>query len=163
MALVLAFSFGFYGLIRKVAAVEPLGGLFIETGLLTPVALGYLLYLHAQSSAAFGQLTPNTDLLLVGTGLITTLPLLWFNNAARRLPLTVLGFFQYLAPTVSFLLAVFVYDEMFTPAHGVTFGLIWVAITLFSLDTILVRRRAWVWRDLESRPARSKGVNHEVK
>lgn len=142
VALVLAFSFGFYGLMRKQLPVKPVQGLFVETLLMLPAALGYLLWLATVGRGSFLHGSTSTDALLVGTGLVTALPLLWFINAARRMPLSTLGFFQYLAPSMSFLLAVFVYGEPFTPAHAVAFVSIWLGLALFSTDAILWQRRA---------------------
>lgn len=148
IAIVLAVCFAFYGVIRKKVAVPAFSGLLIETTLLLPVALGYLLWLAAQNAGAFGT-GWSISLLLMLAGVVTTLPLLWFTSAAVRLPLSLLGFFQYIAPTVAFVLAVFVYGETFTMAHAVTFACIWLAIILFSLDSWLARKRALVWRAVE--------------
>lgn len=141
IALVLAFSFGLYGLLRKRTDVPVLGGLFIETAFLFPVALGAILWLGSNGHGAFLAGGPKTSLLLVAAGPVTMLPLLWFTQAARRLPLTVLGLFQYLGPTLSFLLAVFVYGEPFTGAHAITFACIWAGLAVFTVDTFRQSRR----------------------
>ena len=135
LALGLAGSFATYGLLRKLARVEALPGLFIETLFLLPIALGLLLVLGTR----FGRIDPTTDLLLVAAGPVTALPLLWFTHAARRLKLSVLGFFQYLSPSCQFLLAVFAFGEHFGPAHYVTFACIWTAIAIFTLAPRLTR------------------------
>ena len=135
LALGLAGSFATYGLLRKLARVEALPGLFIETLFLLPVALGLLLVLGTR----FGRIDTTTDLLLVAAGPVTALPLLWFTHAARRLKLSVLGFFQYLSPSCQFLLAVFAFGEHFGPAHYVTFACIWIAIAIFTLAPRLTR------------------------
>ena len=135
LALGLAGSFATYGLLRKLARVEALPGLFIETLFLLPVALGLLLVLGTR----FGRIDTTTDLLLVAAGPVTALPLLWFTHAARRLKLSVLGFFQYLSPSCQFLLAVFAFGEHFGPAHYVTFACIWTAIAIFTLAPRLTR------------------------
>jgi chloramphenicol-sensitive protein RarD len=109
IALILAFSFGFYGLLRKTMAVDGLVGLTAETTLLLPLALGYLLVLSTQGALVFGHHGFGTDVLLVAAGAVTALPLLWFANAARRLDYATVGFLQYLAPSLQFLLAVSVY------------------------------------------------------
>lgn len=142
VALLLAFSFGFYGLMRKQLPVRPVQGLFVETLLMLPLALGYLLWLTAVGLGTFRHGGGATDWWLVGTGLVTALPLLWFINAARRMPLSTVGFFQYLAPSITFLLAVFVYHEPFTRAHAVAFVSIWLGLVLFSTDAVLWQRRA---------------------
>jgi chloramphenicol-sensitive protein RarD len=141
IALVLAFSFGLYGLLRKRTDVPVLGGLFMETAFLFPVALGAILWLGSSGQGAFLTGGADLSLLLVAAGPVTMLPLLWFTQAARRLPLTVLGLFQYLGPTLSFLLAVFVYGEPFTRAHAVTFGCIWTGLAIFTADSFRQSRR----------------------
>ena len=129
LGLGLAGTFAIYGLLRKIVAVEALPGLFIETAMLFPFAAGALIY-HPGS---FGRIDGVTDLFLILAGPVTFLPLLWFTSAARRLKLGVLGFFQFISPSCQFLLAIFVFGEHFGPAHYVTFGLIWIAITTFAL------------------------------
>ncbi len=140
ISLVLAFSFAFYGLLRKVAPVGPLIGLTVETLLLLPLAGGYLVYLLASGRAAFLSGHPGLDALLVLGGPFTAIPLLWFAAAARRLPLSTIGFIQYLSPTLQFLLAVMVYGEVFNSAKAVAFACIWTALALFAWHS--VRRRA---------------------
>ncbi|HEX4571351.1 MAG TPA: EamA family transporter RarD [Dongiaceae bacterium] len=135
LALGLAGTFATYGLMRKLARVEALPGLFIEALFLLPIALGLLLVLGTR----FGRIDPTTDLLLVAAGPVTALPLLWFTHAARRLKLSVLGFFQYLSPSCQFLLAVFAFGEHFGPAHYVTFACIWTAIAIFTFAPRLAR------------------------
>ena len=141
VALLLAFSFGFYGLMRKQLPVRPVQGLFVETLLMLPAAVGYLLWLATVGRSSFLHGGNATDWWLVGTGVVTALPLLWFINAARRMPLSTVGFFQYLAPSLSLLLAVFVYGEPFTRSHGVAFVSIWLGLVLFSTDAVLWQRR----------------------
>ena len=135
IALVLAGTFGFYGLLRKTAKVDAPVGLTVETTLLLPLALAYLTYVGVEGELAFGARSRWTDLLLVLAGAVTALPLLWFTNAVRRLRLATLGFLQYIAPTGHFLLAVGLYHEPFTAAHGITFGCIWTALAIYSIDT----------------------------
>jgi chloramphenicol-sensitive protein RarD len=136
VALSLAVSFALYGLLRKTAAVEALEGLTMETLLLCLPASVYLIWLDGRGQGAFGHLSATTDLLLVGTALVTAIPLLLFNLGARRLHLTTIGFLQYLAPSCTFLLAVFVYHESFTLVQGWTFAAIWTALALFSIDAV---------------------------
>ncbi|HEX6102745.1 MAG TPA: EamA family transporter RarD [Alphaproteobacteria bacterium] len=142
IALYLAGSFGLYGLVRKTAPVDALGGLFIETLIVLPFALGYLIWLQTTGDAAFRSGGVGFDLLLVLSGPVTALPLLWFSAAARRLNLSTVGFFQYIAPSTQFLLAIFVYGEPFTPAHAVTFPLIWTALAIFTADAVRRQRAA---------------------
>jgi chloramphenicol-sensitive protein RarD len=135
LALGLAGTFATYGLLRKLARVEALPGLFIETVFLFPFALALLLAIGTR----FGRGDLAADLLLVAAGPVTALPLLWFTAAARRLKLSVLGFFQYLSPSCQFLLAIFAFGEHFGPAHYVTFACIWTAIAVFTLAPRLGR------------------------
>lgn len=133
IAITLAISFGVYGLLRKRLDVGPMQGLLWETVLLFLPASLYLLWLSSRSQQQFLQGPVSIDLLLIGSSLATVLPLIWFNMAAQKLPLSILGFFQYLAPSMSFMLAVFLYDERFTTGHAVAFGCIWVALTMVSI------------------------------
>jgi chloramphenicol-sensitive protein RarD len=140
IALYLAGSFGFYGLVRKTAPVDALGGLFIETLILLPAAVVYLLWLAAAGGGSFSRDNFGFDLVLMLSGPVTAFPLLWFSAAARRLKLSTVGFFQYIAPSTQFLLAVFVYGEPFTHAHAVTFPLIWTALALLTADAVRRQR-----------------------
>jgi chloramphenicol-sensitive protein RarD len=143
VSLTLAASFGIYGLIRKTIRLNSIEGLFAETALIAPLALGYLIYLGVTGTGAMGAGDRATDMLLLLSGVVTALPLLAFASAARRLQYTTVGFFQYIAPTGHFLLAVFVYGETFTDAHLITFGLIWTALAIFTAQSLrAVRRRA---------------------
>ena len=138
LALGLAVTFAIYGLLRKIVRVDALPGLFIETVMLLPFALiGLALF-----GRSFTFADPHTDVLLMLAGPVTFLPLLWFTCAARRLKLSVIGFFQFISPSIQFLLAVFVFGEHFGPAHYVTFGLIWTAIAIFTLAPRFMREPA---------------------
>jgi len=136
----LAITFAFYGLLRKVVQAGPLVGLAVETLLITPVVLLFVSYLATQGTSHFGE-TPWKTLLFMGAGVATSMPLLWFNNAAKRLRLSTLGFFQYLAPSIALLLGVFLYGEPFTAAHGVTFSCIWAALAIFSATSLQLKKR----------------------
>jgi chloramphenicol-sensitive protein RarD len=136
IALVLATTFGIYGLVRKTAAVNSLVGSTLETALMFPLALVYLGILAASGTGSLGHASLTIQVLLVATGVITAVPLLLFTSAARRLRLSTLGFLQYLAPTLQFLLAVLVFHEPFVPIQGVAFALIWTALVVFSVDAI---------------------------
>ncbi len=140
IALVLAASFGLYGLLRKQSRTAPIPGLFIETLLLVPVALVWLAFLSGSGRLFFGGAHPGLSAILISTGLVTGLPLVWFGHAARHLRLTTIGFFQYIAPSCTFLLGVFLYHEPFTTGHLVTFGLIWLALALFTWDALAAWR-----------------------
>lgn len=139
IALGLAFSFAFYGLLRKVVKVAPMVGLVVETGLITPLVLTLMVYWSATGVGHFGTGWPIT-FLFIGAGVVTSMPLLWFNNAAKRLKLATLGFFQYVAPSIQLVLGILIYQEPFTLTHTVTFGLIWTALAIYSASSILSRR-----------------------
>ncbi len=140
IALSLALSFGLYGLIRKVAPVGPLIGLTIETLILTPFALGYLIYLNHLGTGAFIRLGLRIDLLLMASALVTALPLLLFNLGAKKLYLSTLGFLQYIVPSCFFLFAVFVFLEPISSAQVWTFILIWTALAVYSADSMITYR-----------------------
>jgi chloramphenicol-sensitive protein RarD len=150
VALILALTFGAYGLIRKKVAVDAVVGLLVETLFLLPFALGYFFYLVVQQQNVFGNTTFELNVLILGLGLLTTLPLLSFGAAALRLSLTALGFYQYLAPSMVLLLAVFWYGEAFTLERAITFGLILAAVLLFSLEAMFNQRRVIGLEDLSS-------------
>jgi chloramphenicol-sensitive protein RarD len=141
IALTLAFSFGIYGLIRKRLGLAAMPALFVETLLVLPFALAGLAWLASRGESAFTERGTATALLLVLAGPVTLLPLWWFAEAARRLPYVVVGFFQYLAPSTTFLLAVLVYGEPLTPAWAVAFALIWAALAVFTFDGLQTRAR----------------------
>jgi chloramphenicol-sensitive protein RarD len=134
VSLVLAVSFGSYGLLRKKADVNPLVSLFLETLLLTPAALCLLLVLALQGHGALGTIDRQTDGLLLLAGVVTVVPLTLFLESTRRLRLATVGLVQYLTPTLQFLLAVALYQEPFTRAHLVTFVCIWTALVIYSAD-----------------------------
>jgi len=141
IALALAFSFGMYGLIKKIAPLGSLHGLSLETGIIFIPALVYLLVVESQGNGSFGHLGWNVTLLLAFVGVVTALPLLLFGLAARSIPLTLLGILQYIAPTVQFLLGIFLYQEPFTITRLVGFAIIWLALIIFSLEGAYARRK----------------------
>ena len=141
VSLALAFSFGFYGLVRKVAPVGPVVGLSVETLMLSLPASAVLVWMNLQGQGAFLHIDRTTDLLLAACGLVTTIPLLCFTFGARRIHLTTVGFLQYLAPSCTFLLAVFVYNEPIGRVQVFTFVMIWAALALNSADSIRYHRR----------------------
>lgn len=132
VSLGLAATFGSYGLARKVIDVGAIPGLFVETLVIGPLALAWLLWLGWHGAGAFGAGGLGFDLLLVAAGLVTATPLILFAQAARRLRLASVGLFQYIVPTAQMLLAVLVFGEAFTPEHAVTFGLIWAGLALYT-------------------------------
>jgi chloramphenicol-sensitive protein RarD len=132
IALTLATSFGVYGLIKKQVNGGAVETLTVESALLTPVALGYLIFLQTAGTLTFGHLGWSHSLLLVSTGLVTVVPLLCFTAAATRLPLSTLGLLQYLAPTLQFLLGVLYFGEDMSPARWVGFALVWLALVILT-------------------------------
>jgi chloramphenicol-sensitive protein RarD len=140
IALLLAFSFGFYGLVKKLAPLGSLYGLTLETGILFLPALLYLAFAEINGSAAFLHTGLTSDLLMVGAGIVTTIPLLMFASAARRIPLTMVGILQYIAPTLQFLLGVFVYKEEFDLAHFIGFSIVWLALVIFWIENYFAHR-----------------------
>jgi chloramphenicol-sensitive protein RarD len=136
VALLLCLTFGFYGLFRKVSGAAPAPGLLIETTLLLPLALLYLAHLRTTGATQFGLTNPRISLLLMSTGIVTGVPLIWFAHAARHLRLTTLGFLQYLSPSCTLLLGVFVYHEPFRLAQLLTFILIWIALAIFTVNAL---------------------------
>jgi chloramphenicol-sensitive protein RarD len=142
ISLSLAFSFATYGFLRKVATVDSIEGLTIETALLTPLALGWVLFVQSRGMSAFLAGDMRTDLLLFLGGTITAVPLLLFTAAARRLPYSTLGFLQYIAPSLQFALAVLAYGERFTLAHAICFGAIWTALAIFAFEGVRMARKA---------------------
>jgi chloramphenicol-sensitive protein RarD len=135
ISLVLATSFGLYGLVRKTAPVEPLAGYALETVTLAPAALAFLGWLAWSDQATIPQQPLATWAGVAASGLITAVPLLSFASAARRLPLSTLGMFQYLAPTIAFGLAVLLYDERVTLGNAISFGCVWLALGIFAWDS----------------------------
>ncbi len=141
VSLALAFSFAFYGLIRKKVNLPSVSGLYIETLILFPIALLYFSYLVSTGDNAFVLPLNGVSYLLLLAGIITVIPLLWFNAAATKISLIHIGFFQYIGPTVSFLLAIFVYDEPLSKEKLVTFVLIWIELLIFSVDAYFKKDR----------------------
>ncbi|WP_114944849.1 EamA family transporter RarD [Microvirga calopogonii] len=136
VALALASSFGFYGLVRKIVPVAPLIGFCVESLLLTPLALGYLTYVAAQGQSVAFRGDLRLDALLVLTGLSTALPLIWFAAAAQRLKLSTIGLLQYLAPSGQLALGVLVYEEAFGWIDGMAFSLIWIALGIYTASAL---------------------------
>ena len=143
VALALAGSFGLYGLIKNRVGgkVSPLVGLTVETGGLTPIALGYLVWLQFTGSGSFAHHGVGHALLLIGCGIVTALPLLLFAGAASRLPLSMMGLIQYVAPVIQFGIGVWVNHEQMPPARWVGFGLVWVALIILTADSLHTARR----------------------
>ncbi|MDP2307664.1 MAG: EamA family transporter RarD [Pseudomonadota bacterium] len=136
ISLALAVTFGLYGLLRKRLLVDAVPALLLETLLMLPFAAAWMGWTAWSGGVAFAQGDPRADLFLVGTGVVTTIPLLCFAQGARRLRLTTIGLLQFIAPTCQFFLAVLVFGEAFTSTHAVMFTLIWVAVGVYVVDTV---------------------------
>jgi chloramphenicol-sensitive protein RarD len=145
IALGLAASFGTYGLVKKQAPLSPVDGLFLETAVLVLPAAAFLAAVQAGGRAVFLHAGMTTDVLLVGTGILTVIPLLLFATAVRMVPLSVIGILQFIAPTIAFLLGVFVFREPFSRAQLAGFALVWMALVIFAADSWLTRRRTLVF------------------
>ena len=140
IALSLAFTFGFYGFVKKLSPLGSLYGLTLETGIVFPIALVYLAFVGFNGTGAFLQNGALVDVLLIGAGIVTTIPLLMFASAAKQIPLTVVGLLQYIAPTLQFLIGVLVYKEPFDLSRFIGFGLVWVALIVFAVENYLANR-----------------------
>jgi chloramphenicol-sensitive protein RarD len=141
ISLSLAFCFGFYGLLRKTVQIESVNGLFVETSFLFPLAFGYLSFLTVKGKCEFWVSDWQTTTLLALAGLVTSVPLVWFTSAARRLRYATIGILQYLAPSSQFVLAVFYYREPFTNVYLFTFFCIWVGLAIFVADSLSLQRK----------------------
>jgi chloramphenicol-sensitive protein RarD len=141
VALVLAFSFGTYGLLKKTADVGAVESLAVETTVVAPLAAAYVAWLVATGDSSFGTEGPGHSALLISTGIITAIPLICFGAAAIRVPLTTLGLLQYLAPTLQLVIGVFVMDEAMPASRWVGFVLVWIALVIFTVEATNHRRR----------------------
>jgi len=142
IALTLAFSFGFYGLLKKLAPLGALHGLTLETLILFIPALAYLILVEVQGVGYFGHVGLGKDLLIALAGVLTALPLLLFAGAAHRIPLSTMGLIQYIAPTLQFLIGVLMYHEPFDRVRIIGFTIIWAALILYSSSSLWQRRKA---------------------
>ncbi len=134
ISILLALSFGLYGLSKKMIKVDSSVGLALETLVVTPIAFIYMAVLFVKGTQSFLSVSIGTDLLLIGAGAATAIPLLYFAKGAQKIPMSTIGFLQFIAPTISLILGVFVYHEHFTKVHLISFIFIWSAITIFSLS-----------------------------
>lgn len=141
IALVLAFSFGAYGLLKKTAGVGAVEGLAVETAVLFPVAAVFVAFLGVSGAGTFGSQGPGHAVLLALSGVVTAVPLLMFGAAASRIPLTTLGLLQYVAPTIQFVIGTVVLGEPLPPVRLLGFVLVWVGLAMFTLDLVRHHRR----------------------
>jgi chloramphenicol-sensitive protein RarD len=140
IALGLAFTFGFYGLVKKTAPLNSLNGLTLETGILFVPGLLFLFYQDSIGQGAFSHSGVGSDLLMIGAGLITTIPLLMFASAAQRIPLTLIGIMHYITPTLQLLLGVLIYKEAFSVAQALGFGVVWIGLIIFCIEGFISSR-----------------------
>jgi chloramphenicol-sensitive protein RarD len=140
IGLTLAITFGTYGLVKKISPLGSLFGLTIETGILFLPAVVYLVYADISGSGVFLRHEPLTSMLLVGAGVVTTIPLLMFASAAQVIPLSMIGIMQYIAPTLQFLIGILVYKESFSITQLVGFGIVWLGLLVFILEGFWARR-----------------------
>ncbi len=141
IALTLAVTFSCYGLVKKIAPLGSFDGLTLETGILFLPALAWLFFTESAGNGAFPHAGTLTVILLIGAGPVTSVPLLLFTLAAQRIPLSVVGILQYIAPTIQFLLGVLVYHEPFSTTRLVGFGIVWLALIVYTVEGIAVYRR----------------------
>jgi chloramphenicol-sensitive protein RarD len=141
VALLVAFSFAAYGFLKKKADLGAFEGLGMETAILFPVAVAFLVVLEVRGELTFGHEGPGNMALLVGTGFVTAIPLLLFGAAATRLSLTTIGIMQYLGPVIQFVAGLTIFDEDMTGARWIGFGLVWIGLVIFTTDAIASRRR----------------------
>lgn len=136
VSLTLAFTFGLYGLLKKILPVSALTSIMLETLLITPLALVYEYSLWQQGVSFYASGNLQVIMMLTGAGVVTAIPLLLFTAGARLLPLKIIGFLQYISPTLTLLIGVFVYNEAFTASHLLAFGWIWAALLLFIVSQL---------------------------
>ncbi|WP_079710529.1 EamA family transporter RarD [Paraliobacillus ryukyuensis] len=147
VSILLAISFGIYGLLKKIVAISSLYGLTLETLIVFPIALIYLCVTPTDSSSFVTMWdSETTAIILVGSGLVTAVPLLLFAEGAKKISLSMIGFLQYIAPTLMLLLGVFVYDEVFTSAHTVAFLFIWIALAIYTSSRMIAFRNIRVFQ-----------------
>ncbi len=147
VSVILALSFGFYGLLKKMVKVDSAIGLTLETLVVTPIALAYMIFLFVKGNQSFLSISVETDLLLISAGAATAIPLLYFAKGAQKIPMATLGFLQFIAPTLTLILGVFFYHEHFSRIHFVSFLFIWTAIMLYSVSkTKLYHQLEMKWK-----------------
>jgi chloramphenicol-sensitive protein RarD len=136
ISILLAVTFGLYGAMKKLVKTSSITGLALETAVITPLTLIYLVFRQISGQGALGRAPLGIILLLIGAGVVTAVPLLLFAKGAKRIPLSTLGFCQYISPTMSLLLGVFVYKETFTTAHMISFCFIWGGLAIYSMSQL---------------------------
>jgi chloramphenicol-sensitive protein RarD len=150
ISLILAFSFGLYGLLRKMVNLQSMPGLMVETLLLAPAALWYLWHVNSLGTGSFGNYSVTSDLLLIFCGPVTAIPLFWFGIAATRIPMSTLGFIQYISPTLQLIVGLFVFKETFSFANLFSFGLVWTGLGIYTYS---------IFRNMQSRNTATYQIN----
>ena len=140
IAIILALTFGIYGLLKKKMNFDSMSALAIETALVAPIALGYLIFGVAGGGIFFSTQSFSTSMLLVLTGVITALPLYWFGTAAVRIPLYSIGFFQYISPSINLFIGIFIFHETFSTTHTISFSFIWIGLALY-IGNMIIRQK----------------------
>lgn len=140
IALLLAFSFGFYGLIKKMGNLDPIASLSVEMLFLLPAAASVIFFREYNGTGAMGNSSAALVFILLGTGVVSAVPLFWFAQGARMIPLSRVGFIQYISPSIMLLIGVLVYGEKFTSTHAICFSLIWSALILYTVSVVIARR-----------------------
>lgn len=140
VALIIALSFALYGLVKKMVKVEAIVSVTLETMFILPIVLSYLLFLETEGTSSLSRISLFETILLLGAGAVTAFPLLWFAKGAQRVPLSTLGFLQYINPTLQLLVGIFIFNETFTHSHLIGFGFIWVALVIFSVSQLKLMR-----------------------
>lgn len=146
IGLILAFSFALYGLLKKLNPLPAISSLTLETLISSAPSIGYLLFIASKGQSSFFQGFSSIQLFLMGGGAVTALPLIFFSMGAKRLPLYMIGFFQYIGPSIALFLGVFLYHETFSLAHLLSFSLVWLGLTVFSLNVYRQLRNAKIDR-----------------
>jgi chloramphenicol-sensitive protein RarD len=141
IAIGLAFSFGLYGLAKKLIKVDSAIGLTLETMTIAPISLIYMFYMFEANLSSLFNVSLGTDLLLMGAGAVTAIPLLFFSRGAQQIPLYMVGFLQYISPTITLILGVMVYGETFSATHLISFICIWIALVIFTASRIQFARK----------------------
>lgn len=136
IALIIALTFAVYGLVKKMVKVEPIVSVTLETMFVLPIVLSYLVFIEVEGTSSLGHVTLIETILLLGAGAVTALPLLWFAKGAQKVPLSTLGFLQYINPTFQLLVGIFIFHETFTHIHLISFGFIWCALAIFSFSQL---------------------------
>jgi chloramphenicol-sensitive protein RarD len=142
IALALSFTFGIYGLVKKIAPIGSIEGLTLETGILLVPALGYLLITGINGTGVFLHTDATTACVMAGAGIITVIPLLLFASAARRIPLSLMGILQYISPALQFLVGIVIYKEPFSQIQFIGYSIVWLALIMFALERLSARQAA---------------------